>query len=41
LQAKAGWTILNLAALPVMATVVTVAVWLMLRQRREAVAPAE
>jgi predicted MFS family arabinose efflux permease len=41
LQAKAGWTILNLAALPLMATVVTVAVWLMLRQRRAAVAPAE
>jgi MFS family permease len=41
LQAKAGWAILNLAALPLMATVVTVAVWLMLRQRRAAVAPAE
>jgi MFS family permease len=41
LQAKAGWTILNLAALPLMATVITVAVWLMLRQRRATMAPAE
>jgi MFS family permease len=41
LQAKAGWTILNLAALPLMAMVVTVAVWLMVRQRRAAIAPAE
>jgi MFS family permease len=41
LQAKAGWAILNLAALPLMATVVTVAVWLLLRQRRVAMAPAE
>jgi MFS family permease len=41
LQAKAGWTILNLAALPLMAMVVTVAVRLMVRQRRAAVAPAE
>jgi MFS family permease len=42
LQAKAGWTILNLAAMPLMATVVTVAFWLMLRQRRTAAAvPAE
>jgi MFS family permease len=41
LQAKAGWTILNLAALPLMATIVTVAVRLMLRQRRAAMAPAE
>ncbi len=41
LQAKAGWAVLNLAALPLMATVVTVALWLMLRQRRAALAPAE
>jgi MFS family permease len=41
LQAKAGWTILNLAALPLMATVVAAAVWLMLHKRRAAVAPAE
>ena len=41
LQAKAGWTILNLAALPLMAMVVSAAVWLMVRQRRAAVAPAE
>ncbi len=41
LQAKAGWTILNLSALPLMAIVVAAAVWLMLRQRRTAMAPAE
>jgi MFS family permease len=41
LQAKAGWTILNLAALPLMATVVAAAAWLMLHRRRAAVAPAE
>jgi len=42
LQAKAGWTILNLAALPLMAMVVWAAVWLMVRQRRAAIAaPAE
>ena len=41
LQAKAGWTIINLSALPLMAMVVTAAVWLMLRQRRTAMAPAE
>lgn len=42
LQAKAGWTILNLAALPLMAVVVGAAIWLMALQRRAAVAaPAE
>jgi MFS family permease len=41
LQAKAGWTILNLAALPLMAAIVTVAARLMLRQRRATMAPAE
>lgn len=42
LQAKAGWTILNLAALPLMAVVVGAAMWLMALQRRAAAAaPAE
>ena len=34
LQAKAGWTVINLAALPLMAAVVGAALWLMARQRR-------
>jgi len=41
LQAKAGWAVLNLAALPLMAAVVYAALWLMARQRRTAVALAE
>ncbi len=36
LQQRAGWTVLNLAAIPLMATVVTATVWLTLRRRREA-----
>ena len=40
LQAKAGWVVLNLAALPLMATVVGAALWLMAVQRRSAAAPA-
>lgn len=41
LQAKAGWTVINLAALPLMAAVVGAALWLAARQRRVAAAPAE
>ena len=41
LQAKAGWIVINLAAVPLMAVVVGAAVWLMAQQRRVAVAPAE
>jgi MFS family permease len=42
LAAKAGWVAINLAALPLMAAVTGAAVWLMLYQRRTAVAvPAE
>ena len=44
LQAKAGWTVINLAALPLMAAVVGAAIWLMTQQRRAAAArptPAE
>ena len=41
LQAKAGWTVINLAALPLMAVVVGAALWLMAQQRRVAAAPAE
>jgi MFS family permease len=44
LQQRAGWTILNLAAIPLMATVVAATVWLAIRRRREAAAapkPAE
>jgi MFS family permease len=39
LQAKAGWTVINLAALPLMAAVVGAAIWLMAQQRRAAAAP--
>ena len=39
LQAKAGWTVINLAALPLMAAVVGAAIWLMTQQRRAAAAP--
>ena len=41
LQAKAGWAIINLATLPLMACVVGAALWLASRQRRVAAAPAE
>jgi MFS family permease len=41
LQAKAGWALINLAALPMMAVIVTAGLWLMARQRRMATAPAE
>ena len=45
LHASVGWMIVNLAALPMMAIVMTAAVWLMIHQRRRAIAgvsaPAE
>jgi hypothetical protein len=42
LAAKAGWVVINLAALPLMAAVVGAALWLMAHQRRmTAAAPAE
>ena len=42
LQAKAGWLVINLATLPLMASLVGAALWLMLRQRKAAApAPAE
>jgi MFS family permease len=41
LQAKAGWVVINLAALPLMAAVVGAALWLMAHRRRAAAAPAE
>jgi MFS family permease len=41
LQAKAGWTVINLAAMPLMVVVVSAALWLMSRQRRAAVTAAE
>jgi MFS family permease len=41
LQAKAGWTVINLSALPLMAAVVGAALWLAAHQRRAAAAPAE
>ena len=41
LQAKAGWAIINLATLPLMACVVGAALWLASRQRRVVAAPAE
>ncbi len=34
LQAKAGWTVINYSALPLMAIVMLAATWLLLRQRR-------
>jgi MFS family permease len=36
LQAKAGWTLVNVAALPLMATVLAAALWLALHPREEA-----
>jgi MFS family permease len=41
LQAKAGWMVINLATLPMMAVVIGAALWLMARGRRTAPAPAE
>jgi MFS family permease len=41
LQAKAGWMVINLAALPLMAVIVSAGLWLMSHQRRMAAAPAE
>lgn len=42
LQAKAGWTFTNLAALPLMVIVIAAALWLMAHRRRAAAAaPAE
>jgi MFS family permease len=41
LQAKAGWTVINLAALPLMAVIVGAGLWLMAKQRRVVPAPAE
>ena len=43
LAAKAGWVVINLAALPLMAVIVAMAIWLMVRERRVArgLEPAE
>jgi MFS family permease len=43
LQQRAGWTTLNLAALPVLALVISASIWLALHRRREAMTlkPAE
>jgi MFS family permease len=41
LAAKAGWVVINLAALPLMAMVTGAALWLMAQERRPAPAPAE
>jgi MFS family permease len=41
LAAKAGWTFINLAALPMMAVIIASALWLLARQRRPAPAAAE
>jgi MFS family permease len=41
LAAKAGWTVINLAALPLMAAVIGAASWLMLHDRRTQNVPAE
>jgi MFS family permease len=41
LAAKAGWTVINLAALPLMAAIVAAALWQMARERQARVQPAE
>jgi MFS family permease len=41
LAAKAGWMVINLAALPLMVLIMVAALWLIARQRRGAIAPAE
>src|SRR5262252_6397540 len=41
LQAKAGWSVINLTAVPLLAVMVGAALWLRAHQRRVAVAPAE
>jgi MFS family permease len=41
LQAKAGWSVINLAAIPLLGVVIGAALWLMAHERRMAVAPAE
>jgi len=41
LAAKAGWVVINLAALPLMVAIVTMALWLMMRQRKARALPAE
>jgi MFS family permease len=42
LQQRAGWMVINLAALPVLSVVLCSAIWLALRQRRDgALRPAE
>lgn len=41
LAAKAGWIVINLAALPLMVAIVASAIWLGMRQRATASAPAE
>lgn len=40
LQAQAGWTVINIATLPMMATVVVMTVWLRGKQRETAALPA-
>jgi MFS family permease len=41
LQAKAGWMVINLAAIPLLAVVVGAALWLAAHQRRVTIAPAQ
>jgi hypothetical protein len=41
LQAKAGWTVINLAAVPLLAVVVGASLWLAAHQRRVTIAPAQ
>ncbi len=41
LAATAGWLVINLAALPLMAAVTGAALWLMVHERRTAPVPAE
>jgi len=41
LAAKAGWMVINLAAMPLMLVVTGAALWLMGQERRLAAAPAE
>lgn len=40
MQQKAGWDVINMSAIPLMATVVGAMLWLALRERRDAALPA-
>jgi hypothetical protein len=41
LHATAGWTVVNIAALPLLGIVIATALWMRAREGRTAAAPAE